>query len=205
MRGAIVKAFNEAGYNAIGAEYNEILVKFGKFDILYMADFLEHLNDPKMFLKSIVNILRYEGLIIIDVPLVELNRFSSRVIYFYTKLRNKRIRFKSKPYHMIFFRVNSLNKLCRNAGYKIQRLKTWKENVFKEENYRKTGLKFYILNKLDHILPVLFGRVFDDIYTGLLYIMSLLNDTKNTLDPFFPVVEGVVDLVDGIGSFFSFL
>jgi len=183
--GAIVKAFNEAGYNAIGAEYNEVLVKFGitklgvnitnidvttkeflrkfgKFDILYMADFLEHLNDPKMFLKSIVNILRYEGLIIIDVPLVELNRFSSIVIYFYTKLRNKRIRFKSKPYHLIFFRINSLNKLCKNAGYKIQRLKTWKENVFKEENYRKTGLKYYILNRLDHILPVLFGRVFDD-------------------------------------------
>jgi len=183
--GAIVKAFNEAGYNAIGAEYNEVLVKFGitklgvnitnidvttkeflrkfgKFDILYMADFLEHLNDPKMFLKSIVNILRYEGLIIIDVPSVELNRFSSRVIYFYTKLRNKRIRFKSKPYHLIFFRINSLNKLCKNAGYKIQRLKTWKENVFKEENYRKTGLKYYILNRLDHILPVLFGRVFDD-------------------------------------------
>ncbi len=95
------------------------------------------------------------------------------------------------------------------------------QNIRLMINYLRESIKTFLLDiatmfygyaeKLSYLFErlkasfMLIGRVFDDIYTGLLYIMSLLNDTKNTLDPFFPVVEGVVDLVDGIGSFFSFL
>ena len=183
--GAIVKAFNDASYNAMGVDLNEnlsefgrsnlgvdivnidvidekSLKKFGQFDLLYMADFLEHINEPRIFLQSISNILRDDGLVVIDVPLFELNRFSSRVMYFYTKLRNKRIRFKAKPYHLIFFRPNSLVRLCSNAGYKVKTLKTWKENILKKDDYRKKSLRYNMSNWLDHILPKLFGKYFND-------------------------------------------
>jgi len=160
---------SEFGRNNLGVHIvnidvtdRQFLKNFGQFDLLYMADFLEHINEPRIFLESISNILKDNGLIIIDVPLVELNRFSSRVMHYYAKLRNKRIRFKAKPYHLIFFKPNSLVRLCSEAGYRVEALKTWKENILSKEDYRKMSLKSQVLNRLDHILPILFGKVFDD-------------------------------------------
>jgi 2-polyprenyl-3-methyl-5-hydroxy-6-metoxy-1,4-benzoquinol methylase len=183
--GAIVKAFNDAGYEAIGAELNknlaefgieelgvniisidvtkkEFVDKFGKFDIIYMSDLIEHLNYPETFLKSMHNLLRDDGLVIIDVPLVELNRFSSKLRQVYAILRNKDSRFCQYPYHLIFFKPDTLITLCKNAGYKIEELKTWKEEVLKEEDFKKMNFKGKIINKLDHFFPKILKKIFDD-------------------------------------------
>ena len=183
--GAIVKAFNDAGYETIGAEFNknlaefgikelgvniistdvtkkEFIDKFGKFDIIYMSDLIEHLNYPETFLKSIHKLLKDDGLVIIDAPLVELNRFSSKLRQVYAILRNKKNRFCQYPYHLIFFKPDTLITLCKNAGYKIEELKTWKEEVLKEEDFKKMNFKGKIINKLDHFFPKIFKKIFDD-------------------------------------------
>lgn len=182
--GAIVKAFDEAGYDAVGVELNEDLAKFGitelgiriirmdvtkeeflssfgKFDIIYMSGLIEHINYPKSLLKSVQKILKDCGLVIIDVPL-ELNRFSKKLIQAYATLRNKCVKFQRRPYHLIFFKPDSLVALCRNAGYKIKELRTWKEKVLTEEDIRKASFKWRIVHRLDHYFPKVFTKTFDD-------------------------------------------
>jgi len=188
--GATVKAFSDAGYDAMGVELNEriadwgrktlgvnivnadisrkdFVARYGQFDVLYMSDVLEHVNEPNALLSALRNLLNESGVLVIEVPF-EINRFSSKVIRLYQKLRRRGYVATAKPYHIIFFTPKSFVRSCEKAGYQVISLRTWKEHVLTEIDLGRMPWKERLLSRLDHLLPCLLPKLFDD--RGLIFL-----------------------------------
>jgi len=181
--GATLKAFADAGYDTLGVELNAKMAEWGrknlslniiaeditspdfkktqgKFGLIYMSDVLEHINEPRALLENLRFLLEQDGVLAMDVPLFETNRFSSKIIRLYQKF--KPIDTKARPDHLIFFTPSSLKIICRNAGYRIAAFHSWKEHVMTPADFAAMPWKMRTLARLDHILPRFIPRIFDD-------------------------------------------
>ena len=49
---------------------------------------------------------------------------------------------------------------------------------------------------------MLISKVFDDIYVGMLYLLSIFYDVDNTVKPLFSIIDPITGLIGGIASFF---
>lgn len=190
--GATLKAFAETGYETLGVELNEQMAEWGRknlglaivntditketfvsehdgeFDLIYMSDVLEHVNEPKTLLAALGKLLKPDGFIIVEAPFCEANRFSSKLVKLSRNIFRKRRTSGAKPYHVIFFKPRTLVGLCENAGYKVTALNTWKESILTQDDLSLMSVKGRILNMLDHFLPRLVKISFDD--RGLIFL-----------------------------------
>ena len=140
--GVFLDMARKKGYNVVGVDVSEyacdyakknfkLNVKCGKledlrlkdksFDIITMWDLIEHVPDPKVFLKEVNRILKDDGIIyLLTINDASLMGYLSKWIYY---LSFKKINFFVKLIHPIHhnyhFEEKHLMKYLDNAGFKV--------------------------------------------------------------------------------------
>jgi len=87
----------------------------GFFDTIYMGQILEHMKNPGKILKNINNILKDDGVLIMDLP----NPYSFQRIIKYLLFKKEDL---GDPTHLIFFTPASLKSLLHVCGFELQQL-----------------------------------------------------------------------------------
>lgn len=106
----VVKAKNIYGINLYEGTFQDYVLRYPneKYDLITLCHVLEHINDPKKFLKDIY-------------------RINNKYIYIEIPCLSERI--KNEPYgffseeHINYFTVQSLNELMKLCGYKPMDIK----------------------------------------------------------------------------------
>lgn len=136
------------GIKVIKSSYENFKIKKNYFDYIFFFHTLEHIENPKKFLKKIFELLKKNGKIILEVPNIS----------YYTK---------KNPYHAFYFQhlllfdYNSLNNLITSCGFEIYKkhsinkkiiLLSYKKNqsaiISKKYKKKKTYLS-NIINKFN--------------------------------------------------------
>ena len=95
-----------------------------KFDVVFVLDVLEHIENPFKFLRNIIALMKNDSILVLSTP--NINSFS----YFIQK--HKWFGFKDKT-HKIFYCRASLFHLLEQYGLKVSKFKT----------ISSTGFSFY--------------------------------------------------------------
>ncbi len=91
-------------------------LKLYKFDLIVLADILEHLKNPGVLLEKLKPFLKKDGKIIISIP---------NIGFFTSRLQLLKGRFEYQDFgimdrtHLRFFTKSSISKLIAKAGFKI--------------------------------------------------------------------------------------
>jgi len=151
FRGDLLNGARQKGWDVYGVEISEKAAKAGKkqygidikigslqeakfesnfFDAVSMLDVIEHLPDPKSYLKEIFRILRPGGVLYLDTP-----NFNSINRYIFKK--NWSVFF---PWHLYYFTPKTLTKLSKKCNFQVKKFITedWgpisTNNVYKSLN-----------------------------------------------------------------------
>lgn len=81
-----------------------------QYDILFMGDVLEHIDDPKKALKKAYKLLKNDGVLWISTP----NYESS-----FNKLHKTSTALWNEPWHITYFNKNGLENLLTDLGFNI--------------------------------------------------------------------------------------
>src|SRR5690606_6621729 len=88
--------------------------RYGKFDLIFMLDVIEHLDHPAEAVKLLASNLSEGGALVITT-----GDFSSPV----AKLTGKRWRLMTPPQHLWFFTPESMKMLAEHVGLRVQDLR----------------------------------------------------------------------------------
>lgn len=80
----------------------------GSFDIVTMLDFFEHLTDPRSVLSAVSNILKQDGLLVLNIP--DKGSVLARILGRYWHLF-------IPPEHLLYFTESSLVRLALGFGF----------------------------------------------------------------------------------------
>tara|TARA_B100000925_G_C21966076_1_gene455636 strand:+ start:292 stop:1353 length:1062 start_codon:yes stop_codon:yes gene_type:complete len=126
--GGIINRFHINGYNSIGLDYNEEYLNYGrqkgldlrhgsievlnendKFDLIILSHVLEHIVDPKKFMREVSNFLTEDGLIYIEVPSNESldEAYNSDWLMYFQNA------------HTIHFNTQSFKNFCNISNFNI--------------------------------------------------------------------------------------
>lgn len=109
-----------------------------KMDVVTMWDVLEHVDNPKNYLKAVNKSLKKEGFLIINTP---------DVGSFWARLSGGRWGLIVPPEHLSFFNKRSLRLILEQTGFKVIEIKrVWKWfslPYFFNMGYRWQGLKIW--------------------------------------------------------------
>lgn len=129
--GVFLNYLNKQGWDVVGLEPNVRAVKYAKehfglnilpttlensnfpketFDVIVMAHVIEHLFEPAESLFIVNNILKRNGLLIIETPTYDTLMF---------RLLGRRERSISCNGHLFFFTLMSLKRLLEQNGFKV--------------------------------------------------------------------------------------
>jgi 2-polyprenyl-3-methyl-5-hydroxy-6-metoxy-1,4-benzoquinol methylase len=87
----------------------------GSFDLVLASHLIEHLNDPRSFLKETHRILKENGSVFITTP--NISGLQARLY---------KGRWRSAIFdHLYLFSIRTLSKMLKNTGFKIERVRTW--------------------------------------------------------------------------------
>jgi len=161
-------ARDESGFEVVGIELSREMAEWSrkrsltiyngltdlpakeKFNIVYMGDVLEHIPQPKDFIKKIEYHLEPNGFVVLELPLTFNLSLSGICIGIVNFLRGKigfkyflpaqhRKKFLLKPpYHLIMFNRPSIKKFFDDLHYDIKRLYIYEggpKEKFKGEAY----------------------------------------------------------------------
>ncbi len=123
------------------------------YDLIVCSQILEHMNEPRLFLKKIIERLSSNGVLFIDLP-------------------NQDYEFKENAYpHLLFFNLKSVKKMLADMGLKVQFINNFGHGAdCSPINYRnKNSLKCLlekVIYKLRRILPLWFTKRFFSFYLG---------------------------------------
>lgn len=82
-----------------------------KYDMVTMWAVIEHFSDPQPFLKQISeNLLKEDGLLVLSTP--SLDSYAQSLV-------GSSWRYFVPPYHLLYFRKKSLEKLLNQYGFKV--------------------------------------------------------------------------------------
>lgn len=142
--GAFLAAARSRGYEVKGVEVSDEAAEFarkkfsldvvtgelasagfpdGSFDVVFMADVLEHLPEPDTTLREINRVLKEDGLVVVICP-TQTNTLFSRAGFCVYSLLNRRATVGLPPYHLFEYRPGSLRKLLRRSGFSILKEKS---------------------------------------------------------------------------------
>ena len=124
------KNYNLEIFNETIEEHSERQVKY---DIIIMADVIEHFSNPFKMLETIEKILRPDGLLIFTT-------FNMDSLY--AKISGKNYHW-ILPMHLFYFSNKTLKNICLENNLKIIKIK----------NDSRVVSFYYLLNKLELIFP----------------------------------------------------
>lgn len=128
--GVFVKILLDLGYDCDGIDLSEGSIAIGrkrlglksikvgldlknidkKYDAVLATTVIEHLTNPSSFLESAHNILKSNGLIVLEFPSADSLSFKILKDYWY---------WVSAPYHLYYYTKKSMEILLNKCGYKI--------------------------------------------------------------------------------------
>lgn len=102
--------------NGIVGQFDNHYFSKKSFDIITMIDSIEHFSNPRKILLKSKEILKKEGIIVIQTPNIE---------SFISKLTGKKWFWLLPSQHLYLFSVKSLKMLLEQTGFKILEVSTW--------------------------------------------------------------------------------
>lgn len=145
----------EVAQNKIGnrgtvycGEINQIIALNECFDIIVFTDVLEHIRDPRDFLKKVYSLLSKDGIVVIAVP--TLDSFSARF------MKSRWVEFK--PEHLWYLSTNTLTRLLHSESFaeiKIKPAKKFLSFDYIAEHFEHYPVKMYTtaIRLIKKILP----------------------------------------------------
>ena len=130
----LIKVLKKNGYNAHGSDLlTKTTIKNNKYDFILLNHTLEHIPNPKNYLKKIKNKIKDQGRLIIEVP--DLNQYESDDTLLTAE-------------HIHHFTDDTLKNLLVNSGYKFigknkehNSRKYSVRMIFQKTNIKKTSIK----------------------------------------------------------------
>jgi 2-polyprenyl-3-methyl-5-hydroxy-6-metoxy-1,4-benzoquinol methylase len=144
-------------------DFDKLTNSFSKeyFDMIYMNNVLEHLNDPVKILSDLSLLLKRNGSIIIEVPNIDSIKF---------KIFGKYFSSLDIPRHLYNFSPKTLDMLCKKCGLRIDNIKlTGSAKSTLRSTYYMLGIKSKSLNpiifKIVNVITKILGekRINDDV------------------------------------------
>ena len=90
-----------------------------KFDVIFLGDVLEHVNNPSKILREIYLHLKPNGFLFIQGPLESASTLTNRLVELKSiLLQGARIEFP--PYHVTLSKLNSVKKILNASGFLLQ-------------------------------------------------------------------------------------
>ncbi|MCX5801430.1 MAG: class I SAM-dependent methyltransferase [Candidatus Eisenbacteria bacterium] len=135
--GWLLKAAREAGWKVKGVEISREAAEFARaklgldvfcgslseaafpphsFDVIYMADVLEHIPDPVGFAGELRRIVAPDGHVVVCGP-TALNALWRRLGVLAYGLFNKTRSIAAAPYHLFEYNPQTITRLFENAGF----------------------------------------------------------------------------------------
>ncbi len=129
--GLFVKALQEQGYESYGIDHSERSIQTGReklhlknltcgrledyrpsklFDCVTAVAVLEHLKDPKQFIKNAHRQLKKNGLLFLRFPSADSLQFKA-LGRFYNWIQT--------PYHLYYFTLESIKRMLEHQGFQI--------------------------------------------------------------------------------------
>lgn len=101
------------------------IVPCSYFDAVTLLDVVEHLQDPRVYLKRLSECAAADGYLLLSTPNIE---------SFNARLYGDRWILHGPPYHMYYFGPHSIRILLQQSGWKILKLYT-ERTIFHNERY----------------------------------------------------------------------
>jgi SAM-dependent methyltransferase len=93
-----------------------------EFDVIYISHVLEHLHDPHSTLKNLHDLLREDGLLLVQVP----NEFEDLLYPFFGPLIRRRFQRDGLPTdHLYFYTPRTIGRLIQDSGFRVLQTSTW--------------------------------------------------------------------------------
>ncbi|MHB0978202.1 MAG: class I SAM-dependent methyltransferase [Minisyncoccota bacterium] len=145
----------------------------GDFDLIFLGDVIEHVNNPRKFIEEAKSFLKNDGLLVISTPNV--NCFWSKFTLLLYKLFKIPWTSATPPYHLFQFSYENLNILMNEFGFRPEKVFYLPPPSLK---YELGSLHLYKRYKQDKNLGNLFFMLFAfGVYTavyGLNWLKYLL-------------------------------
>jgi len=109
------------GFEVFNGFLQEAIFERGSFDVIFLGDVIEHVNNPRDFLKDAVSFLKTDGLLVISTPNV--NCFWSKYTLLLYKLFKIPWTSATPPYHLFQFSFENLNLLT--SEFELKNAKTF--------------------------------------------------------------------------------
>ncbi len=160
------------GFHVRNGFYPDVINKAEKYDFVIFNDVLEHIPELNKTMISNYNILKKNGLLIINIPIQEgLFYFFSKIAYQlgYKKLLNRMWQFNFHSPHLYYFRKKNVSRLGVKHGFhciETFRLKTLRcsdisGRIKQDQNQNYIS---YLIAYLGTIALYPFTNIFPDTY-----------------------------------------
>ncbi|MBI4120923.1 MAG: class I SAM-dependent methyltransferase, partial [Parcubacteria group bacterium] len=129
----------KAGFDVAGVELNALTAEIGRangldvkvgtleearfgnaeFDVVFLGDIIEHIRDPRAFVKEAARVLKENGLLVIVTPNLD-SRWAKmgRTLYAWFGIPWSSL---TPPYHLFQFSVNNLEMLLNELGFTVKK------------------------------------------------------------------------------------
>lgn len=180
--GSFVYSAKLAGLNPIGIDLDPDSIKFGQreglnlrhsrlgnmkfkknsFDAINLGDIIEHIKDPKEFLKECLKILKKDGILMVSTPNTN-SFFPKATKWLYDKLRIMWSH-PTPPYHLFDFSDKNLIVLLEKNNLEIKKI-TYSKIPF--------GYSIYHTGYFDELRKNMVGTSKKDILRGVMKSFNL--------------------------------
>tara|TARA_B100000886_G_C20396192_1_gene480473 strand:+ start:337 stop:1341 length:1005 start_codon:yes stop_codon:yes gene_type:complete len=183
--------------------YEEADIKMSTYDVIFMNEVLEHMPDPMNVLRDIHSYLKDDGILIVNVPDIEISkhspikRFHYAHIYNYNHLCLKKIIEKNR-YKILNKETNTTSIIARKSKIEHNDIKY---NF--QKNYLRIKSNIFTNSNLKHYFSIHpYYKVFKKMiqYPREFLISLFINDHKHVLDRVFQSGQG-----DIFHRFFAFI
>ncbi|MBS3158444.1 class I SAM-dependent methyltransferase [Candidatus Woesearchaeota archaeon] len=123
--------------------------KEGFFDIIILADIIEHLKDPDSIIRHFKKFLKKDGIMIISVPNVANAYVRLKLLFGMFEYEEKGIMDKT---HLRFFTLNSIKRLCKESGLRAISLEFTPIPLPLVNKIFESGKPFHFLHVLNYYM-----------------------------------------------------
>ncbi len=127
----------------------------GSFDLIFLGDVLEHVNNPRQFIKEAKSFLKNDGLIIVSTP--NINCFWSKATLWLYRAFNIPWTSATPPHHLFQFSYENLNILMKEFDFEPEKVFYLPPPSLK---YELGSLHLYKRYKQERSLKNLFYMIF---------------------------------------------
>ncbi|HEX9912709.1 MAG TPA: methyltransferase domain-containing protein [candidate division Zixibacteria bacterium] len=163
------KAQELYGIEVRQGDFEELEFMDEVFDVVCMFDVFEHLRGPRKALEKIYQILKPDGIVVIDVPTTK-NALAFKLSVNLLKIVNKIRRISSPPYHLYEYLPNSLQRFLSQVGFEtceVQKYATLPWKYLNEDGSKIKKLVLSAVRYLNYFLCITFK-----IYTDRLLVIA---------------------------------